>query len=363
MGLRRVIAGRGAGNRPRRSSPEALANEREFLRQSIEDLEEQRAAGEVDEDDFAVLDSRYGRRLAEVEAAIGEQAAAQLAAADLMAAQQAAAQLAAADLVAAQLEAADLAAADLVAAEQAGTAADLLAARQSGAAADAEVPVAVAVRVGPVGGASPVPPASPARRLRRLFGSRRARLVIGIAAAVCFVAAATVLVASLAGVRLPGESATGSVSLSSAQQEQETLDQAAILGSEGRVADAVQLYNQVLQTDPNQPDALTYGGWLVRLAGLSSKNRLVLARGDASVARAVKVAPGYPDGHALLGVILYEDFARPEAASVQFRDALGAGASKSLLMSVAAVAAKAFAAAKEPLPPRYSAAMKSVAAG
>ncbi len=331
MSLRRVITGRGAGNGPRRSSPEALANEQEFLRQSIEDLEEQRAAGEVDEEDFAVLDSRYGRRLAEVEAAIG-------------------------DLAAGELAAGELAAADLVAA-------DLVTARQAGTGADPEVPVEAEVRVGLIGGTSPVPPASPARRLRRRLGSRRARLVIGIAAAVCFVVAATVLAASLAGVRLPGESATGSVSLSSAQQEQETLDQAAILGSEGQVADAVQLYNQVLQTDPNQPDALTYGGWLVRLAGLSSKNRLVLARGDASVARAVKVAPGYPDGHALLGVILYEDFARPGAASVQFRDALGAGASKSLLTSVAAVAAKAFAAAKEPLPPRYSAAMKSVAAG
>ena len=338
MSLRRVITGRGAGNGPRRSSPEALANEQEFLRQSIEDLEEQRAAGEVDEEDFAVLDSRYGRRLAEVEAAIG-------------------------DLAAGELAAGELAAADRVTADQAGTGADLVTADQAGTAADPEVPVEAEVRVGLIGGTSPVPPASPARRLRRRLGNRRARLVIGIAAAVCFVVAATVLAASLAGVRLPGESATGSVSLSSAQQEQETLDQAAILGSEGRVADAVQLYNQVLQTDPNQPDALTYGGWLVRLAGLSSKNRLVLARGDASVARAVKVAPGYPDGHALLGVILYEDFARPGAASVQFRDALGAGASKSLLMSVAAVAAKAFAAAKEPLPPRYSAAMKSVAAG
>ena len=333
MSLRRVITGRGAGSGPRRLSPEALAKEQEFLRQSIEDLAEQRAVGEVGEEDFAVLDSRYGRRLAEVEAAIGD------------------------------LAAGELAAADRVTADQAGTGADLVTADQAGTAADPEVPVEAEVRVGLIGGASPVPPASPARRLRRRLGSRRARLVIGIAAAVCFVVAATVLAASLAGIRLPGESATGSVSLSSAQQEQETLDQAAILGSEGRVADAVQLYNQVLQTDPNQPDALTYGGWLVRLAGLSSKNRLVLARGDASVARAVKVAPGYPDGHALLGVILYEDFARPEAAAVQFRDALGAGASKSLLMSVAAVAAKAFAAAKEPLPPRYSAAMKSVAAG
>ena len=114
--------------------------------------------------------------------------------------------------------------------------------------------------------------------------------------------AATLLAASFAGVRLPGESATGSVTLSGAQQEQETLDRAAILGSEGQAAEAVQLYDEVSKTDPDQPDALTYGGWLIRLAGLSAKNRLVLAAGDASVATAVKVAPGYPDAHALLGV-------------------------------------------------------------
>ena len=306
MSLPSARGGRGARNGSHRPSPDALANERHFLRQSIEDLEEQRAAGEVDEEDFAVLDSRYGRRLAEVEAAT-----------------------------------ADLAARDQAAHRQAGTADD------------------PEVSLGRLDG---VPPASRARRLRRRLGSRRARFGIGIAAAACFVAAATLLAASLAGVRLPGESATGSVTLSSAQQERETLDRAAVLGSEGQVAEAVQLYNQVLQRDPNQPDALAYGGWLVRLAGLSSKNRIVLARGDASVARAVKVAPGYPDGHALLGVILYEDFGRPGAASVQFRAALSAGASKNLLMSVAAIAAEAFAAAEEPLPPRYGAAMKSAAA-
>ena len=72
----------------------------------------------------------------------------------------------------------------------------------------------------------------------------------GPARRACFVVAATLLAASLAGVRLPGESATGSVSLSTAQQEQETLDRAAILGSEGQVAEAVQLYDQVLQVGP-----------------------------------------------------------------------------------------------------------------
>lgn len=176
--------------------------------------------------------------------------------------------------------------------------------------------------------------------LRRRLGNRRVRLVIGLGAAVCFVVAATLLAASFAGVRLPGESATGSVSLSGAQQEQETLDRAAVLGSEGQAAEAVQLYNEVLKMDPDQPDALTYGGWLIRLAGLSAKNRLVLAQGDASVARAVKVAPGYPDAHALLGVILYEDFARPAQAVVQFRDALAVGASENLVASVAPVRAE-----------------------
>ncbi len=310
MNLKSASGRRGAGSGSRRSSPDALANERQFLLQSMEDLEDQRAAGEVDEEDFAVLDSRYGRRLAEVEAAI-------------------------ADLPAPALETPGPAAPER-ARNPCGT--DLLANRLDGAAR-----------------------ASAAGRMRRCLAGRRTRLLVGIGAAVCFAVAAILLAASLAGVRLPGESATGSVSVSSAQLEQETLDRAAILGSEGRVAEAVQLYNQVLQKDPNQPDALVYGGWLVRLAGLASKNQLVVARGDASVARAVKIAPAYPDGHALFGVILYEDFGRPGAASVQFRDALDTRASKNLLMSVAAIAAKAFAASREPLPSRYGAAARSAA--
>jgi hypothetical protein len=286
--------------RSRGPGQDALANEREFLQRSIEDLEDQRATGELDEQDFSVLDDRYRRRLGELEA--------------------------------------------VTAAPGSGT---------TGGAGDCDGRALPGVRPGGISGTTAV------RRLRRWLGGGRVRLGVTIAATACFIAAASVLATSLAGVRLPGESATGSVSLSSAQQERETLDRAAILGSEGQVAEAVQLYNQVLAADPEQPDALTYGGWLVRLAGLSAKNRLVIARGDASVARAVKVAPGYPDAHALFGVIMYEDFDRPSAASVQFRDALSAGASENLLMSVAPIAAQAFATAKEPVPPRYRAAMNA----
>ncbi len=305
------LATHSAGNGVESQSRASLANEREFLRASIEDLEREREAGEVEAEDFAVLHSRYSQRLHEVETAIAAPETAGLA-----------------------------------------SAAPETAVTGTAGLASAAPETAVTGTAGPLGS-----------RLRRALGRRRTRLVVGIASASCFVAAAALLAASLAGVRLPGESATGSVSLSGAQQEQETLARAAVVGSEGQVAEAVQLYDQVLRTDPNQPDALAYGGWLIRLAGLSARNRVVLARGDASVAKAVKVAPGYPDGHALYGVILYEDFGNPKAASVQFRDALRAGASKNLLTSVAPIAAKAFAAAREPLPPSYVTAKASAAAG
>ena len=54
------------------SSPDALASEREFLQQSIEDLEREHASGEVDEADFAILFARYRDRLLEVEAALAD---------------------------------------------------------------------------------------------------------------------------------------------------------------------------------------------------------------------------------------------------------------------------------------------------
>jgi tetratricopeptide (TPR) repeat protein len=274
----------------------------------MEDLEDERAHGEVDDEDFRLLDARYAARLTEVEASL-------------------------------------LDLATTARAEATGTSAS----------AQPTSTVSEAFDELPDGRRT-----YPQRlRWRRRLGNRRVRRVLVIGAAVCFVMAATLLAASIAGVRLPSESATGSVSLSSAQQEQQTLSSAAILGSEGQIAQAVQLYSEVLRVDPNQPNALTYEGWLVRLAGLSSKNQVVVARGDASVARAVKVAPGYPDAHALMGVILFEDLARPASAVAQFRAALTAGASKSLLASVAAVAEQAFSAAKLALPSKYVAALKS----
>lgn len=264
----------------------ALEDERVFLLRSIADLESERGAGALDEEDFAGLSARYEARLADVAealAALGD---------------------------------------------------------------EARTPA-------PPAGAT-VPKRSRGTRVSALFGRRRVRVVTGVVAAACFALAATLAAASMAGVRLPGESATGSVNLPSAEQEQETLDRAAILGSEGQAAEAVRLYDEVLAGDPDQPQALTYGGWLERVAGLQAGNRTVVERGDASVAKAVRVAPSYPDAHALYGVILYEDYGRAGAAARQFAAAVAAHGSRSLLASVAPVAVKAFSAAGRSLPAQYA---------
>ena len=167
--------------------------------------------------------------------------------------------------------------------------------------------------------------------------------------------AAGLLVAAFAGVRLPGEGASGSVTLSSTQQLQATLEQASILGSEGKVSEAVQLYQQVLASDPNQPVALAYGGWLIRLAGLSEHKAAVVVEGDARIRKAVEVAPTYADGHALLAIVELSDLRDPRAAVGQFRLALAAHPSAALVASVAAEARQAFAATHQDLPQAYRA--------
>ena len=64
--------------------------------------------------------------------------------------------------------------------------------------------------------------------------------------------------------------------------------------------------------DPNQPVALAYRGWLVRLAGLKDE-------GLAYVDRAVAADPSYPDAHFFRGMMLWEDRNDPAAAVAEFR--------------------------------------------
>lgn len=154
-------------------------------------------------------------------------------------------------------------------------------------------------------------------RLRRGAGSgavdrtgrpalwRRAAVAAGV---VVIAAAAGAAVARTAGERLPGESATGTVDLGPA----ELLIEARSRLAAGEAVEALKLYDRVLEQDPDHPEALSYRGWLIRLAGQSDA-------GMDLVEAAIAADAEYPDAHLFKGVILLEDLNQPAAAADELR--------------------------------------------
>ncbi len=198
----------------------------------------------------------------------------------------------------------------------------------------------------------PSPPAAPGRvvRLRRFLGRRRTRAVLGIVGLVCALGIVTITAAHFAGVRLPGEVATGSVELPSATTNQQ-LARAAQLDAKGEIAAAIGVYDAILRSDPRQPEALAYRGWLLRLTGVAGRNKVLVLAGDVGLAAAVRVAPQSATARALDGVALFEDEGRPAAALTMFRAALADHPSRGLLRLAGRTMAAAFAEEHVALPP------------
>jgi len=153
--------------------------------------------------------------------------------------------------------------------------------------------------------------------LRRSLGKRRSRRVLVVFVFLWVIAGVTLAAMHFAGVRLPGQSATGSVSLSEALVVQQQLTQASDLAGTGQIAEAITLYAKVLAAVPHQHEALTYQGWLIRLSGLSAGQENVVARGDQEIALAASVAPGYADARGLDAVALAQDRHDIPAALIQ----------------------------------------------
>jgi len=130
------------------------------------------------------------------------------------------------------------------------------------------------------------PPPS-ARRPRRW----RAALVT-----VCVLAAGALageLLARSSGERVAGETLTGSIRDNSSS----TLARARSLFDEGKLVDALKLFDQVLKGDPENVTALSYRGYIVSLAGLTDQ-------GMAAIDRAIALDPKYPFAHFFKGLIL-----------------------------------------------------------
>lgn len=149
--------------------------------------------------------------------------------------------------------------------------------RRTAAAATAE-PVEI------IAAPDPVAPAAPSR----------SRLGLAITAAVIAVAAvaAGVLVARYSGSRGAGDSITGEIRRTS----RELLFEAQQTVASGDIAAAVSIYDEVLELQPSNVEALTYRGWLTARSG-------DLDRAAAYLEEAIATDPDYPDAHLFRSIV------------------------------------------------------------
>jgi tetratricopeptide (TPR) repeat protein len=213
-----------------------LRDERELLERSLEDAAREHVAGDLTDEDYALLRTRDQRRLAEVDAALAAQTV------------------------------------DLPAPV-------------------GEHPEAKDAGQAPVG-------------LRRRWRRRWWLAALGVASVV---AATVILVVELTSPRLPGQDATGSISLNTAQTIERQLSEAKTLVARGKAAEALRLYGDVLAEDPRQPVALAEWGWLDWRAATSAKEQTVAAEGASALVEAVKVDPKLFAAQYYLGVVLYDE--------------------------------------------------------
>jgi hypothetical protein len=206
-----------------------LEGEKDFLLRSLDDLDREVAAGDLDAADDGRLRDRYTARLAEVLRELG------------------------------------------------GTA------RPADSADDrASEGPAVAVA-----GTS----AAPRRR-------RRGRTALLVAAVALLAVGAGVAVAAFAGQRLPGSTATGDI----ADTVNSKLAEArALQASDPRAA--IDRFDEVLRVDPDNPEALTYRGWLIARVGAEAGAADLVEDAERLLDRAIAVAPTYADPHCFKAII------------------------------------------------------------
>lgn len=110
-------------------------------------------------------------------------------------------------------------------------------------------------------------------------------------------------VAAQSGQRLPGQSATGGIEMSSSVQ----LSLARSLNFSDP-ARAIQLYSDLLKIEPDNVEALTYRSWLLALSASGASDDVkdvAYATAVQDMSRAIEIDPTYPDPHCFLGIVFF----------------------------------------------------------
>jgi len=125
----------------------------------------------------------------------------------------------------------------------------------------------------------------PTRRRRRWI------LLVGLG---CFLVAVIVVLWTSLAARQPGNSVTGGVSLSRAQQVTQYLSEAQADVANGNVVAALGAYQAVLAISPKNVAALTQTGWLDFSAGSSNTSPTLVSLGIRDLRKAITYGPRDP---------------------------------------------------------------------
>lgn len=145
--------------------------------------------------------------------------------------------------------------------------------------------------------------------------ARRGRVVVGVLLLAAVSGGAGYAVAQSSGERLAGDEASGDLPEGSVDR----ITKANALVAEGEILEAVKVYDDLLEDDPDNPVALAQRGWL-----LSRVDPSLIDSGLASIDRAIAADPRYPDAHFFRAMILWKAKDDPASAVESFQRALDA---------------------------------------
>ena len=135
----------------------------------------------------------------------------------------------------------------------------------------------------------------------------------------------------LLGYGLFDYSSTSALSSSEITTQINVGEQLASIGSD---IQALTVFGTILKSDPAQPVALSWNGWLIREAGRKDKSSVLINAGLVQMTQAVKEDPNYLYGRLFLGIALYQDRHDISGAVSQLRAYLRLSPSAALNASV-----------------------------
>jgi cytochrome c-type biogenesis protein CcmH/NrfG len=205
--------------------------------------------------------------------------------------------------------------------------------------------------------ASPAPPAPSARQAAAQSERppmpwwRRIGIVVSC---LLIVAGCVILVTHFAQARQPGQSSSGSVTVSQAQLIEQQLAQADALNQKGSTKAALVLYDKVLSEDPSNPHALAYAGFLQWNVGSTASVASLTRIGRSEIETAIKKSPTYGQAHLFYGLVLENQDHNATAAVAQFNDFLDDAPPAAELRQAAPLVSGAYKAAGVPLPAPFA---------